>query len=939
MDHPQHNSTVDLPESLRQKFADLQRRLWKMETVAAVSGALIGSGLCYLVLFFSDRLWDSPVWLRTIMALAGLACFIFTSYQWTKNWVFKRRDLRALANLTQKKFRRLGDRLLGIVELSTEQKHAPNFSPELYRAAIQQVATEAEKFDFREAVEVRLTKKLMVAASGLLGILLLLGIFFPAASWNVLTRWLAPGATIPRYTLVNIENLPTKLIVPHGENFSLSADVRYRSFWKPSRATAQFQKHTRLESPVQKNKAVFQIPARLQNDILKIKIGDAQKEILIAPNYRPSLEQLSATIQWPDYLKYPLTNQIVQNGTLHLLEGSRVVFHGKISRALRSGQIQIADKNFAPLKIEGDEFSTDFLKREGNFKIAFSWRDNLGLSNSTPWTLAVQSQKDAPPSPTLPELPRDAVMLFSDVLKIKTEARDDFGVRDLGLTWNSASGESQGAASEIKVQTSTPREKNFEKVFQWNPAVFGIAADSSVELQAFASDFFPGRDRAESAVYRIHILGNEQHAELVRQQLESLLTRVEEVSRLEEKILQKTDELKTDKKLSATEMAEKIGAVNQDQIANAKQLAELAQEGMKALREALKNPTFTEEALQKWAKNLREMKQLSQQEMKQASDNLKSAQQNASQSEAKEKNLADAQKQEEQILQALEKMQNKVNQGLDDLQALTLAQRLRKVGSSENEIGEQLQKVFAETIGLLPSELPQKLQKLNTTLAGQQDQAQKESVLLQGEINRFYERTQKTNYDAVSQEIKETRTAEELDRLRGLIADNVAMEATKHLTNWSARFAAWADKLEPQDSSSANGQAGAGGEKPEDMTQQLIALLRLREKEITLRQQTRLLDEQKEEHFKERAGSLFSTQKKLTEDLAKMEKENRLAILARPFGETRQAMEEAQLLLGKPQTDKITAQAQVKTIELLSDMINLINEQAQRIPPSSSSGN
>ncbi|MGI8967408.1 MAG: hypothetical protein ACR2H1_15170, partial [Limisphaerales bacterium] len=109
----QHNSTVTLPESLRQKFADLRRRLWKMETAAAICGALIGSGLCYLVLFFSDRLWDSPVWLRTMMALAGVASFILASYRWTRNWVFKRRDLRALANLTQKKFPRLGDRLLG----------------------------------------------------------------------------------------------------------------------------------------------------------------------------------------------------------------------------------------------------------------------------------------------------------------------------------------------------------------------------------------------------------------------------------------------------------------------------------------------------------------------------------------------------------------------------------------------------------------------------------------------------------------------------------------------------------------------------------------------------------------------------------------------------------------------------------------------------------
>jgi hypothetical protein len=39
--------------------------------------------------------------------------------------------------------------------------------------------------------------------------------------------------------------------------------------------------------------------------------------------------------------------------------------------------------------------------------------------------------------------------------------------------------------------------------------------------------------------------------------------------------------------------------------------------------------------------------------------------------------------------------------------------------------------------------------------------------------------------------------------------------------------------------------------------------------------------------------------------------------------------------LEKPQTDETTDQSQVKSVDLLTDLINLINEQAQRPPPSS----
>ena len=52
--------------------------------------------------------------------------------------------------------------------------------------------------------------------------------------------------------------------------------------------------------------------------------------------------------------------------------------------------------------------------------------------------------------------------------------------------------------------------------------------------------------------------------------------------------------------------------------------------------------------------------------------------------------MADAQKKAEDILDQLQKMQAKSNEHMDDLQALTLAQRLRKVSAEEKEIGGQL---------------------------------------------------------------------------------------------------------------------------------------------------------------------------------------------------------------------------------------------------------
>lgn len=931
---------VKLPDNLQRQFSLLQQRLWKVETAVAVCSALIGLVISYLLLFFSDRIWNSPTWFRLVLLIAGAAVSAWAAYRWLSLWIFNKRDSRALAILVQQKFRRLGDRLLGIVELSNEKERPAHFSAELYQAAIHQVAEEADKYNFREAVDKRAAKKLISTAGALILLVLLPVFVVPIASWNAFLRWIAPMAAIARYTLVKVQDLPAKIIVPHGESFDFTAAIHYDSPWKPSRASAQFEKQTPVDAKVHDGKVTFRIPGQMQKGILKIKIGDVRHEVAVEPQYRPSLKEMAANIQFPDYLQYPDTDEKIRSGSLTLLEGSRVSFQGKTSRQLQSAWLNTSH-NSENLEVKADRFVSQPISSGGVSQFSFKWLDIFGLSNAAPWRLNIQTQQDQPPTPALPELSRDLAILHSDVLDIKTLSKDDYGIRDVGLTWElfSASEEPfDRATTEIKIRKKSPREKKVEEVFQWSPAVFRIGPDTLVELVAFATDYFPGRERAESTVYRIHVLGNEKHADLVRQNLESVLARIEEVARLEEKILAKTAELNDDEKLSAKDAAGKIGKAGEEQQQNAKNLESLAKEGMEALREALKNPIFKEEMLQQWSKNLKEMQQLAQGKMKEAAGDLKSAQQsaqqNASDKESQKKQLSEAKKKEEEILAALEAIQGKVNKDLDDLQALTLSERLRRTAAAEEEISGELKKTIPETIGLLPKELPEKFRKIDTRLANGQEEVQKEAYTLQGEINRFYERTQKPNYGEASKEMNELRASEELDRVRSLIQENVGMEATRNLLSWAKHFNKWADKLEPPPSESPSGQSQSG-QSAMNMTKTLLLLLRIREKELNIHSQTVLLDEQKPnlKDYPDRAHALLSTQQDLTKIFKEVEGMNKLPMLVQPYKETGQGMNKIESLLQVPQTDKVTAQAEVKTVELLSDLINLINEQAQRNPP------
>ena len=927
---------TSLPDSLRDRFAALEQRLWRQETTVAVCGAIGSLAVSAGLLFCSDRLWDTPPLGRTIITGLGITGATWFALRWTRNWVLRRRDVRALARLVQKQHRKLGDRLLGIVELADDSKRSGDISPALCRAAIQQVSVEALTYDFSIAAPARTANRWRSIIVALAAASVIAAIVIPPALRNVLARWAVPFASIPRYTFVSIGNMPDELIVPHGEIFEVNCPFNAESIWKPSVATAQFGKQRPVTSKVVGSSATFKVPGQTQRGTLLIKVGDATRTITIVPTYRPALREMTAKIELPGYLRYPNVDEKIQNGSFTFVEGSRVTFSGKISRALSNASLSLGPKNEQTLEVSAETFSATPLLADGISRLDFSWRDTLGLGSAGTWSLAVQSRKDTPPRVDFVNLPPDLVMLPSDVLDAQVLAEDDFGVREIGFIWER---DSEGSATnklyrkESRVASTTPQEKRKQHGFQFSPAVAQIPPDSSVELRAVAIDYFPGRERVSSGVRRVHVISNEQHAELIRQQLESALARLEEVTRGEDSLAASTKALKDlpKDKLAGEEAAKKAGEQADKQAQLARQIEQISKETAEAVREAMRNPTFKEETLREWAKNAQEMQKLSKGSMQQAQKSLKSAQQSA---ESRPKELAEAQKAEQQAVESLEDIQKRMNRDVDNLQARTLAERLRMLAGKEMKLDSTLQRLVPETIGLHADELPERLRSSTLNVARDQADHQAEALGLQGEISRFYDRTQRATYGAVSKEMTDAKTGDELDRIRGLIQENIAMEAMDNLTVWAKRLGEWADKLEPK--SEEGGESGAkgssSGNQQEDMTRQLMALLRLRDQETALQKRTRLLEEQKVQDpgYVKSAGVLQQNQQKIKSQLADIEMANKVAQLSPTYLETGLALGEVEGLLSRPETGTPTDQSQTKAVDLFSDLINLINEQAKK---------
>src|SRR5687768_13764377 len=600
---------VALPENLERQFGDLRKRLFNLETLFAAGAAVSSVLLSFLLVVISDRLWDTPTWLRAVLFAVGFLGAATALVWWLRKWVVNPPDTKALAVLVQRKYRRLGDRLLGIVELSKEATRRHYFSLELYRAAIARVNEEASKYEFQAAANRTHTRPPLITTSVLLLVVVLPPILLPDGPWNSFRRRLARMARIPRFTLVELAGLPKEKIVAHGERFRLQGQVEYKSaLWHPARVRLELANGQRVEALENSGNFLFEVPGQVQDMKGRIRIGDAEQEVTFLARHRPAMERAGARIELPEYLGYPEQNETAQGGLIEVVEGSAVSLTGRVSRALQSATMMVGDRTHG-VTVNSNLFTTAKVQATDVSEISLVWQDTIGLSNAAPWKLAVQTRKDAAPVPEIEELYRDTAMLETEVLPIPIRASDDFGVKMIGLNWNTEEISGDESTNEVvlprreSVQSIAAMDtKYIEHTVNFSPAVLGIPPETTIEVRAFAVDYLPGRERSESPVYRIHVMGNAQHAEMVRQNLESLLVQLEEVTRLEEKIASETREMKDLQKLDTPEAAKKISELEQAQQQNAAQLQELAQEGMKTLREALRNPAFNEDTLMDWTR-------------------------------------------------------------------------------------------------------------------------------------------------------------------------------------------------------------------------------------------------------------------------------------------------------------------------------------------------
>ena len=920
-----------LPSSLVESLTDLTNLSRRIFSIRFGSLLLVSLCLSWLILFISDRLWDTPIGVRLPLSFSGWFCAVFFIWMIRRNAFLKSTSSKWLARQVRAKFGGPGDRFLGIIELAEKRNvDSPNYSESLYKAALQRVEKEISKLALSDTFDRQAVRRAGVAA--ILSLLATLACFYtyPGLAQNTSLRWASPWSDLERKTLTRFSKVPSTLYTAKGETTVFPLTLANDSEKKPDEIQLSGPNDLILKADRRDNLYEFLIPGQQSTKRLKLKAGDYRGEITLIPLTRPSIVVSQTTVSYPQYLGLSDYRTEVFSRTASFPIGSDLIIKGQSDRAI--SKVTASSDN---VLLDSEKKKDSFLIRLNDVNkdqsLEISFVDQYGLKPDQNHFIELLAQSDDPPTVDISQLPPESFILLFETKTLKIMAKDDFGVAESRLKMKAIRGKDVMIESTLYIQNekeSNLTATNFD--FPFDPRLFSLQDGDIAEFSAEAIDRMPDRDLSSSRTVRFFVVGPEKHAQLIRERMEAIIALTSEIAREQESLLMETieiEEMVEGREESLDPKTEqKLSKLADMQRANARNLRNNAEEGMKVLEEAARNPVFGREGLEDFTETLERMKDVASSKMNLASSKMNQAQ--SSPPSSASESLAEAEQLEREAISELQEILADSSEQLDRLEALNFAQRLRKVEQIENKLTEGLLKMLPASIGSNTEQLTPRVSKEKDRMEMLQFDTHLEAGEIQEEISRFHERTGTEVYGEVSKLMKKEKTEIGLLTVSRKIERNVAFEAMDELEAWAEKFKGWADMLDSQISPSGQGQGqGQGQGMGKDITEQVLTLLRIRDGQGDIYKKTKVVDSRNFQSNRENwTNTLNDQQQELMLDLTDVQIELAEESLNPLFDDAHTAMSESAAGLKKGEVGEVTQIAQTESKVIVTDLINLLLE-------------
>ncbi len=854
-----------IPDALRRQLEDFRRHLWRVKVLEAVAGGIIGLLFSFLLVYGLDRIWQTPGLVRLGILAGGTSLFVVFAPYWLHRWVWKHRRESELARLIAKRYPGLGDRLLGVIELQSQQENMDTLSPRLRAAAMEAVAAESARRKFDNALPPQRHRRWGLVAAGLGTCAVLAFVLTPRAGLNALQRWLMPLSETERYTFTRLDAPPSWLAVPFGESFEVALRLSKDSEQRPDGGTGRYGLQPEVTARLDDGFYRFIFPGQQDPGRVVFRVGDLRHEMRIEPVQRPSTEAIAATVIPPAYLELPEKTLSLATGVLSAVEGSEVRITLTTNRPLAHATFGPARAASDPLSqhenqagvepiegmlaLAGREASTPVIKiGNSSMVIPFAWRDELGLEGGTGFSIRLDALKDMPPGVYLQGIDRQKVMLPEETVDFEVLAEDDFGIRSLGIEWVgefTKPTDEVPARGEMKLVDGAPEERRILHAASFSPGALGIPPQK-ILLRGYTEDYLPERGRVYSDPVTIYVLTRDEHAQLLKSQFDRNISELEDLARRELNAFEENQRLERldGEELQTDEIRKRLDAQEQAEAENTRRMEDLTERMEQLLKDAARNGDIDKETLQKIAEALKSMQELSSQDMPAVRDKLADAQDHTNTPEKAEEDMAEAVEQQKKVVEKMQEAVAKANDANRQFEAGTFVNRLKKAAGEQNGIAQSLIDGFNRILGSKAGDLdPSDIRRLAEASRQQSDTAS-DVRWIQEDLSHYFARTEESAFREIYDEMRESGIDLGLDDVRTRLQANHSFVATEGAKKWANQLGEWAAKLEGEIRGGGGGGEGGGSPDSEDEDFEfMLRVMKMIQQEQDLRGRTRTLEQ------------------------------------------------------------------------------------------------
>ena len=747
-----------------------------------------------------------------------------------------------LTQLLKKTKPRFGDRLQGVLELRYQSVDSMQFSLELSQAALNQIADEAEQVDFCQALPRDLRKLLgsiTVVFILLAGVLLALS---PKTLSNAALRYLFPFADIPRYTETRFTDIPETIYVARGE--ATAFQVRLENAEQlPHLPEASITLPRYPSQSVQYVEGYqFTLPAIQNPAKLSLRAGDAFESIRLIPQSRPVISRTIVEQVYPAYLGYPDRTLVLNHLRGQFLLGSRLKISLEANNSLkriRSDYSFQIDQTTATMTI--DELDEEVL-------MLFSLTDEYGLQSQRPQTLHLRAQTDQPPTIRLGAESNELIMLPHETVDFSLVAKDDFGLKSLGITWKSQ----DQSKSSMTLVTGTQQTRELSHRYAFNPALHSLPPSTYI-LQAVGLDYLPERMPVHSNQIKVHLLSLESHAEQVSGHFNHLLDDLDDTYAISQDQLFVAKRFKkaSQKKWNESAFIAEMQAAQSSHKEAIKELIQHHATCMRILNEMFRNKLILRSLKLGMANLAQSLEISSDQSFPLTHNTYHSAEQLVYSPSTANQEFARAVILHEEALAELRDVIERARALKQVFETSTFAHRLKELARHEESLGNSIWEQFTLSGGVSPRDLdPAQLQDL-ALMEKKQQQLGQHLRWIEEDLRNYAQRNDQTKHRELAQKIVESSILDGFFTVQEALKSNHGYVASHQAQYWAEQLRALVIFLEgipAASSGSGQGNTGDNNQRSSDQEQDTEFMLRLMDIVRTqkdLRGRTRALEQYK----------------------------------------------------------------------------------------------